>query len=119
VGNISRTALIVGTGLSEAHLRQVLASLKRLDAPQTAEERALASALFVDQAGARGLVSRFLHARREATSPTEVAKAVISSAASLPDWILPTARTWVLSRWETRRQFCEQLLRESLLEDVV
>jgi hypothetical protein len=118
VGNISRTALIVGSGLSETHLRQVLASLKRLDAPQTAEERALASALFVDQAGVRGLVSRLLHARREGTGPTELARELLASSVPLPEWLVPAARPWVIARWMNRRMVCEELLRESSVEDL-
>lgn len=119
VGNISRTVLVVGSGLTESDLRLVARSLRCLDAPETLEERALASALLIDRAGVRGLAGRFVQARREATSPGEVARELIGSVDKLPDWILPAARPWVLSRWEARRRFCEQLLAESSLEDLV
>src|ERR1700756_3484414 len=63
VGNASRTAL--NTGISEAELRKTAASIRRLDAPLTDEERVIASAILIDGAGPRGLAEKFARARRE------------------------------------------------------
>lgn len=118
LGNVSRTVLVVGAGLHESDLQRVAGSLRRLDAPETLEERALGSAALIDQAGVFGLASRFLRARREGMGPAEVAREILSSEELLPAWILPAAKPRVLERWKARRQFCEQLLRESRLEDL-
>src|SRR6266576_2939755 len=49
VGNLSRTAL--NTDISETELRQTAASIRRLDAPVTEEERAVAAAILIDRGG--------------------------------------------------------------------
>ena len=64
VGNVSRTVLAVG-GITETDLWKTSASIRRLDSPETAAERAVAAAILIDQAGVRGLALKFVAARRE------------------------------------------------------
>jgi len=72
VGNLSRTML--ATGLAEAELRRASASIKRLDAPESDEEIAVAAAIRIDAAGLRGLAERLARARREGKSVEDVAR---------------------------------------------
>ena len=53
VGHLSRTLLGV-PGVTDAELRQTAASIRRLDAPATDAERAVAAAVLIDCAGVRG-----------------------------------------------------------------
>lgn len=115
VGNISRTALIVG--MEESVLRDILASLKQLHDPQRSEEKALASAMVIDESGVRGLISRFTHARRDGASPMDVALEIASDEPLLPSWMDDEARRWALLRFAERRRIATDLLRESNLED--
>ncbi len=64
VGNLSRTLLSVD-GLTERELRATAASIRRLDAPVSDAERAVAAAILIDNAGVRGLAERVTRARRE------------------------------------------------------
>jgi hypothetical protein len=57
VGNLSRTVLTV-RDVSESELRRTAASIRRLDAPVTDAERAVAAAILIDSAGVRGFAER-------------------------------------------------------------
>lgn len=110
VGNLSRTALV--TGLGEAELRRIAASVRRLEAPVTAEERAVAAAIAIDNAGVRGLAERLARSRREGVSVADVAREAMR-ARDVPSWMPLQAVLWLNERLEARRKVCEQILSES------
>jgi hypothetical protein len=114
VGNLSRT--ILATGVSERELRATAASIKRLAAPVSDTERALAAALLLDSAGVRGLADRFARARREGQSVTDVVREVLGDMTT-PEWMPENARDWLARRHESRRETCSRLLAETALED--
>ena len=115
VGNLSRTVLVVG--IPEADLRRVAASTKRLDAPLSAAERAVAAAILIDEAGVRGLIHRFSHARREGSSLMDVVRAAMADV-DVPEWLSPQAEEWLHARREARREACRKLLEELSLDDL-
>lgn len=110
VGNISRTLLAVG-GLKEDELRRLGASIRRLDAPVTDAERAVAAACLIDGAGVRGLIEQFARARREGNSLMDVVRHAVADV-SIPEWVPPRAEEWLHERRESRRLVCRQLLDE-------
>jgi hypothetical protein len=114
VGNRSRT--ILATGLADAELRAASASIKRLDAPTTDAERALAAALLIDSAGVRGLADRFARARREGQSVMDVVRELLGDTTT-PEWLPASAREWLARRHEARREMCRKLLAEMALDD--
>lgn len=109
VGNASRTSL--ATGIDEAALRRTSAAIRSLDAPMTAAERAIASAVVIDGAGLRGLADRFARARREGHSVVEVAREALAET-DLPEWMSDEAKAEVAKRRQTRNAFCRALLEE-------
>lgn len=115
VGNISRTVLAVG-GIEESELRRTAASIRRLDAPQTDAERAVAAAILIDASGLRGLTEHFASARREGNSLMDVIRAAVSDTL-VPDWFPEAARPWLQARRDSRRDVCRMLLEELTLED--
>jgi hypothetical protein len=116
VGNVSRTSLAVGVG--EAELRRTAASIRRLDAPQSDAERAVAGAILIDQAGVRGLSQKFASARREGHSLLDVVREELASA-WIPEWMPDEGRAWLETRFEARRRVCREILDELALEDYV
>lgn len=116
VGNISRTVLAVG-GIEEAELRRTTASARRLDAPETEPERAVAAALLIDEAGVRGLTEHFSRARREGSSMMDVIRAALAEVDN-PLWLPEQAAQWLHARREARREVCRRLLEESALDDL-
>jgi hypothetical protein len=117
VGNLSRTMLAAG-GVTEGELRATAVSIRRLEAPVTEAERAVAAAIAVDGGGVRGLAERFARARREGSSVAEVARAALEENA-LPDWIDARAAAWLQSRRQERAAFCRRLLDELALADIL
>lgn len=117
VGNASRTVLSVG-GFTEGDLRRTAASIKRLEKPETAAERAVAGAILIDQAGVRGLSIKFVAARREGHSLIEVVREELSSA-WIPEWMPERGRQWLELRFEAKRRVCREVLEELSLEDYV
>ena len=115
VGNLSRTVLVVG--LDETELRRTAASIKRLDEPVTDIERAVAAGILIDEAGVRGLLARFAHARREGSSLMDVVRAVMADV-DVPDWLPPRAEEWLHARREARREVCRRLFEELSLDDL-
>ena len=115
VGNLSRTLLGV-PGLTDAELRQTAAAIRRLEAPITDAERAVAAAVLIDGAGVRGLTELFSRARREGNSLMDVLRASLSDVA-VPEWLPPHAEEWLHSRREARREVCRRLLEELAMED--
>ncbi|HYK03366.1 MAG TPA: hypothetical protein VE974_16520 [Thermoanaerobaculia bacterium] len=115
VGHLSRTLLGV-PGLTEAELRQTAASIRRLDAPVTKAERAVAAAVLIDNAGVRGLTELFGRARREGNSLMDVLRASLSDV-EVPEWLPDGAEEWLHARRESRREVCRKLLEEMSLED--
>lgn len=111
VGNVSRTALAVA-GIEETELRRTAASIRRLDEPATEAERAVAAAVLIDRAGARGLAERFAAARREGRSVAEVARDALREHDS-PEWLSEEARADLERRRGLRNAFCLQLLDET------
>jgi len=109
VGNLTRTAL--ATGLSEAQLHRVAASIRRLADPQTDAERAVAAATIIDAAGVRGLAERLTRARREGLTIDDVARAELRETA-IPEWFSAEARTMLMERAEARRAVCRRILGE-------
>lgn len=114
VGNLSRTLLSV-EGLTEAELRRTAASIRRLDDPQTDEERAVAAAILIDGAGVRGLTEHFGRARREGSSLMDVLRASLADV-SVPEWLPPGAEEWLHARREARREVCRRVLEELSLD---
>jgi hypothetical protein len=115
VGNISRTVLSV-PGVSEAELRRTAASIKRLEAPVTGAERAVAAAILIDNAGVRGLAEHFTRARREGSSQMDVLRNVLADV-FVPEWLPESAHEWMHARREARREVCKRLLEELALDD--
>lgn len=116
VGNASRVRLSVG--IDEGAIRRTAASIRRLDSPETADERAVAAAVLIDTAGVRGLANRFAAARREGHSALDVVREAVADA-WIPDWFPAVARPWLEQRFEARREFCRQFLDELSLDDYV
>jgi len=114
VGNLSRTLLGV-PGLTDTELRQTAAAIRRLEAPVTSAERAVAAAMLIDDAGIRGLTEQFGRARREGNSLTDVLRAALSDVA-VPEWLPPHAEEWLHARRESRREVCRKLLEEMAME---
>lgn len=115
VGHLSRVVLAV-SGVHEAELRQTAASIRRLDAPVTDAERAVAAAVLIDGAGVRGLTELFARARREGNSTMDVLRASLADV-EVPEWLPRGAEEWLHVRREARREVCRKLLEESALED--
>ncbi|HEX8152355.1 MAG TPA: hypothetical protein VF698_04475 [Thermoanaerobaculia bacterium] len=115
VGNLTRVVLAVG-GLTESELRQTAASIRRLEKPVSADERAVAAALLIDTAGVRGLAERFGRARREGSSLLDVVREAVAQN-WIPEWLPEAARPWLEARHEVRRAFCRQILDELQLAD--
>lgn len=115
VGNLSRTVLAVPE-VSEGELRRTAASIKRLEAPVSEAERAVAAAILIDGAGVRGLAEHFARARREGSSQMDVLRNVLSDV-FVPDWLPPAAEEWLHARREARREVCKRLLEELSLDD--
>lgn len=114
LGNLTRTALAV-PGIGEEELRAVVHSIRRLDAPQSEAERAVAAAVLIDGAGVRGLAESISRSRREGSSLMDVLRASLSDAAE-PDWLPLDARTWLRRRREARREMCRRILEELSLD---
>ncbi|HEV8433295.1 MAG TPA: hypothetical protein VGR95_07775 [Thermoanaerobaculia bacterium] len=112
VGNASRTAL--NTGISEAELRKTAASIRRLDAPLTDEERAVASAILIDGAGPRGLAEKLARGRREGRTVADTAREALADT-HVPDWMSEEAREMLLRRRASRDTFAQAILDESSL----
>lgn len=110
VGNLSRTLLGV-PGLDETELRRTAAAIRRLDAPATPAERAVAAAMLIDNAGVRGLTEQFGRARREGNSLMDVLRAALSDV-TVPEWLSREAEEWLYARREARRDVCRKLLEE-------
>jgi hypothetical protein len=110
IGNVSRTTLAVG--VSEEELRQTSASIQRLDAPLSEAERAVASAILVDQAGVRGFAERLARSRREGQSVADIVRAVLADVEK-PEWLSPAAASMLEARRDRRRHFCRAILEES------
>lgn len=110
VGHASRAAL--NTGISESELRKTAASIRRLDAPLTDEERAVASAILIDSAGARGLAEKFARARREGHTIADAAREAIAET-HVPEWMNDDARELLQRRRADRDAFARQILEES------
>ena len=111
MGNLSRTALAVD-GLSEAELRQIAASIARLDAPSTDAERAVAAAILIDNAGVRGLAERLSRSRREVQSVADVVRAALADD-ERPEWLSAEARAQLEERRGRRRETCRAILEET------
>ena len=110
MGNASRTALAV-PGVTEAEIRAIAASAKRLDDPQTETEKAVAAAILIDRAGVRGLALRFASARREGQTLLDVVRDALAESI-YPQWLPEAARPMLEQRFEARRSFCQALLEE-------
>lgn len=110
VGNASRTAL--NTGISEAELRKTAASIRRLEAPLTDEERAVAAAILIDSSGPRGLAEKFARARREGHTVADVAREALADT-HVPEWMSDDARELLQHRRTQRDTFARAILSES------
>jgi len=116
VGNLSRTLLGV-PALTGLELRRTALSIRRLDAPVTEAERAVAAAVLIDLAGVRGLTEQFGRARREGNSLMDVLRASLAET-TVPEWLPPKAEEWLYTRREARREICRKLLEELALDDL-
>jgi hypothetical protein len=112
MGNQSRTALAVD-GLTDAELRQVAASIARLDdAPASDAERAVAAAILIDNAGVRGLAERLSRSRREGQSIADVVRAALADD-ERPEWLSAEAAALLEERRAKRREVCREILEEA------
>jgi hypothetical protein len=116
VGNLSRVTLAVGD-VTESELRRTAASIKRLDAPITSAECAVAAAILLDSAGARGFAERLSRARREGSSIAEVCQEALREEPP-PEWLDPRATAWLQKRRATRARMAETVLEETELTDL-
>ncbi|HVR44565.1 MAG TPA: hypothetical protein VMS56_14095 [Thermoanaerobaculia bacterium] len=118
MGNPSRVVFASEGRLSEDLVMRVAVSLGRLDDPGTEAERAVASALAIDSAGASGLVHGFFQARREGRTPIEHAREVMESEPGVPPWMGPDAAAWLLARRRRARELAARILEEHELRDL-
>ena len=109
VGYLTRTAL--ATGIAEAELHRVVASIRRLEHPSGDAEYAVAAAAIIDAAGVRGLAERLTRARREGMTVDDVARAELGEL-EVPEWFSLAARAMLLERLEARREICRRILEE-------
>lgn len=114
VGNLSRAVLT--TGIPEGELRAIAASIRRLDDPSTDAERAVAAALLIDSAGARGFAERLSRSRREGSSVQDVVRQALAETI-VAAWVPDIAREWLAKRYEARREVCRAILAEISLSD--
>jgi nicotinamidase-related amidase len=105
--NFSR--VVLNGGLTESELQSTVESLRRLQSPETAVERAVAAATIVDAAGVRGFAERLAQARREGISIGDLAR---EQPAPIPDWVPAEARALIEERRREREKFAQALLRE-------
>jgi hypothetical protein len=110
VGNASRTTL--ATGIADAELRRTATSIRRLEDPQTDEERAVAAAVLIDGAGVRGLAERFARSRREGRSVIDVAREAVGED-EVPGWMSDEARAMLDERRARRKEFAAAVLADS------
>ena len=110
LGNASRTAL--ATGVAAELLRETAASIARLSEPVSEGERAVASAILIDNAGVRGLAERLARSRREGQSVADVVRAALADVES-PEWLSAGAHAMLRERRERRREFCRAILDDS------
>ena len=110
VGNLTRTALVVG--IDEAALYRTADAIRHLDAPRDDAECAVAAAVIIDAAGVRGLAERLTRARREGLTVEDVARAGLREM-EVPEWFSAKARVMLLERAEARRDVCRKILGES------
>jgi hypothetical protein len=114
LGNASRVLLAIGD-VNEQELRRTAASIRRLDAPQTDAERAVAAAMLIDAAGVRGLAERLSRSRREGQTILDV---VNTPAAPPPAWMNGRARELLAARAAERERVCRAIVAESAGADI-
>ena len=105
--NYSR--VLLNADISDPELRATVASVRRLDSPQTEAEVAVAAAMLVDSAGVRGFAERLAHARREGISIADLAREL---PAEIPEWVPAVARRMIEQRHEERAKFAAAILGE-------
>ncbi|GAC1402109.1 MAG: hypothetical protein NVSMB68_16240 [Thermoanaerobaculia bacterium] len=115
LGNLSRVLLTV-SGLEEAELREIDASIRKLEAPQSDTERAVAAAILIDNSGVRGLAQRFAQARREGHSVIDVVREALADS-WIPEWVPAPARPMLEARLDARVAFCRAILDEVEIQD--
>ncbi|HSP35447.1 MAG TPA: hypothetical protein VLU46_14125 [Thermoanaerobaculia bacterium] len=109
VGHLSRVTLTAG--IDENALRRTAASIRKLDAPESEDERTVAAAILIDRSGVRGLAQRFAAARREGHSIVDVVREALADS-WVPEWVPQNARAMLEDRLEKRRDFCAAVLAE-------
>ena len=114
LGNLSRVKLAIAD-LTEEELRRTAASIRRLDAPESEAERAVAAAILIDGAGVRGFAEKLSRSRREGQSILDVAR---TEVAQPPAWMDERARNWLAARSAERRRVCQLLFAEMAGEDL-
>ncbi len=116
VGNLSRAVLTL-RGVTADELRQTARSIRRLAAPESAAERAVAAAVLIDNAGARGLAERMARARREGTSIAGIARESLDDAPR-PEWLDEQSAAWLRMRYDARVRVANAVLAELELSDL-
>ncbi|HYM62246.1 MAG TPA: hypothetical protein VEZ11_15290 [Thermoanaerobaculia bacterium] len=112
MGHRTRTQLALGGAITEEELRRTAAAVKRLDAPTTPAETAVAAARVIDAAGVRGLAERFAHARREGLSVVEIAREELARPATIPEWMPDAAVPLIRQRRARREAMCRAIVEE-------
>ncbi|HEY5610171.1 MAG TPA: hypothetical protein VIL97_03110 [Thermoanaerobaculia bacterium] len=97
----------------EKDLHSIARSLARIDAPETEEEIALASALAIDRAGVNAMIQRFIGARRHGSSALEIARAELDREEPVPPWMPEDARELLRARRKRGLEVCRGMIEEA------
>jgi hypothetical protein len=117
-GNSEIIARTSGGLLAAATIDRLIESLRRLDAPETALERLVASAVAIEAAGVRGFMNRAANAYRSGRTAEEVAIEEIDSPSETPEWMSQDAAIMLSARRARARAAARALLEELRLSDV-
>lgn len=118
LGNASRVSLASGGMLKEESIHRLISSLERLERPESRPERAVASAIAIEEGGIRGAIHRLANARREGQTLGEQAREIETEAIEPAGWMDPRAAAWLARRTEAARAVARNLRLETELADL-
>lgn len=117
-GNVANVAQATGGLLPQSTLEATASSLQRLRDPETEDERAIASAIEIEEAGIRGTLRKLLQARREGRSHFDTAREIAVADEKVPSWMSAQAGAMLRQRTEKGKKLCRDLLEEAELRDL-